>query len=180
MCRRRSGGLKQSQAQLYESYRQARKPSEGFWIETLFQMQRTNALNWLFPEKVRRVKKQSTKTGRFLLGYMLKNFQRGPWVWARLAYVSFLPHNLVTGGLPHTGSRHFLIVRDGSFCWQSLCACLCSRFSSVWLFATPWTVAHQAPLSMGFSRQQYSLFTKLYMAFGLCWLHHTLQGIFNV
>ena len=25
----------------------------------------------------------------------------------------------------------------------------------VWLFATPWTVAHQVPLSMGFSRQEY-------------------------
>ena len=27
--------------------------------------------------------------------------------------------------------------------------------SCVWLFATPWTVAHQAPPSMGFSRQEY-------------------------
>ena len=27
--------------------------------------------------------------------------------------------------------------------------------SRVWLFVTPWTVAYQAPLSMGFSRQQY-------------------------
>ena len=27
--------------------------------------------------------------------------------------------------------------------------------SHVGLFATPWTVAHQAPLSMGFSRQEY-------------------------
>ena len=27
--------------------------------------------------------------------------------------------------------------------------------SHVKLFATPWTVAHQAPLSMGFSRQEY-------------------------
>ena len=27
--------------------------------------------------------------------------------------------------------------------------------SSVWLFATLWTVARQAPLSMGFSRQEY-------------------------
>ena len=27
------------------------------------------------------------------------------------------------------------------------------RFSRVWLFAPPWAVAHQAPLSMGFSRQ---------------------------
>ena len=30
-----------------------------------------------------------------------------------------------------------------------------SHFSPVQLFATPWTVAHQAPLSMGFSRQEY-------------------------
>ena len=28
--------------------------------------------------------------------------------------------------------------------------------SSVWLLATPWTAAHQALLSMGFSRQEYS------------------------
>ena len=27
--------------------------------------------------------------------------------------------------------------------------------SRVWLFATPWTVVYQAPLSMGFSRQEY-------------------------
>ena len=30
-----------------------------------------------------------------------------------------------------------------------------SHFSRVWLFATPWTVACQAPLSTGFSRQEY-------------------------
>ena len=30
-----------------------------------------------------------------------------------------------------------------------------SRFSCVQLFVTLWTVAHQAPLSMGFSRQEY-------------------------
>jgi len=44
--------------------------------------------------------------------------------------------------------------------WQSmaLCggrACVISHFSSVQLFVTPWNVAHQAPLSMGFSRQRY-------------------------
>ena len=32
---------------------------------------------------------------------------------------------------------------------------LLSRFSCVRLFATPWTAAYQAPLSMGFSRQEY-------------------------
>ena len=30
-----------------------------------------------------------------------------------------------------------------------------SHFSHVWLFGTLWTVAHQAPLSMGLSRQEY-------------------------
>ena len=34
-------------------------------------------------------------------------------------------------------------------------ACVLSRFSRVQLFATLWTVAHQAPLSTGFSRQEY-------------------------
>ena len=34
-------------------------------------------------------------------------------------------------------------------------ACVLSCFSRVWLFATPWTVARQAPLSMGFSKQEY-------------------------
>ena len=29
------------------------------------------------------------------------------------------------------------------------------KFSHVRLFTTPWTAAHQAPLSMGFSRQEY-------------------------
>ena len=37
----------------------------------------------------------------------------------------------------------------------SLCARVLSRFSHVSLFATPWTLACQAPLSMGFSRQEY-------------------------
>jgi len=30
-----------------------------------------------------------------------------------------------------------------------------AHFSCVQLFATPWTVAQQAPVSMGFSRQEY-------------------------
>ena len=32
---------------------------------------------------------------------------------------------------------------------------LLSRFSHVQLFVAPWIVANQAPLSMGFSRQEY-------------------------
>ena len=34
-------------------------------------------------------------------------------------------------------------------------AWMLSRFSCVWVFATLWTIACQAPLSMGFSRQEY-------------------------
>ena len=34
-------------------------------------------------------------------------------------------------------------------------ACVLSHFSHVQLFVTLWTVAHVAPLSMGFSRQEY-------------------------
>ena len=42
-----------------------------------------------------------------------------------------------------------------------LCACVLSHFSHVRLFATPWAVAHQAPLSMGFSRQEVGCQTHL-------------------
>ena len=40
----------------------------------------------------------------------------------------------------------------------SVCVCVCvcvCVLSHVQLFATPWIVAYQAPLSMGFSRQEY-------------------------
>ena len=36
------------------------------------------------------------------------------------------------------------------------CRHACGRFSRFWRFATPWTVALQAPLSRGFSGQEYS------------------------
>ena len=36
-----------------------------------------------------------------------------------------------------------------------LCVCVPSRFGRVWLLMTPWTVARHAPLSLGFSRQDY-------------------------
>ena len=45
--------------------------------------------------------------------------------------------------LSHMGSR------QGG---ELVCA---QSFSHVWLFVTPWTVAHQAPLSMEFSGQEY-------------------------
>jgi len=39
--------------------------------------------------------------------------------------------------------------------WGKLWMCMLSHFSHVWLFVNLWTIAHQAPLSMEFSRQEY-------------------------
>ena len=38
---------------------------------------------------------------------------------------------------------------------QAMHVCMLSRFSCVQLFVIPWTVVRQAPLSMGFSRQEH-------------------------
>ena len=51
----------------------------------------------------------------------------------------FLPEFLAFVSLPVSGMH----------------ACTLSRFSSLQLFETLWTVAHQAPLSTGFSKQKY-------------------------
>ena len=42
-----------------------------------------------------------------------------------------------------------------NMCAISMHACVLSHASHVRLFVTSWTVARQAPLSMGFSRQEY-------------------------
>ena len=38
-----------------------------------------------------------------------------------------------------------------------VCVCVCVLLSRVRFFAIQWTVARQAPLSMGFSRQEYQI-----------------------
>ena len=48
-----------------------------------------------------------------------------------------------------------LFFLGSSLLLNSLCAYMLSHFSHVQLFSTPWSVAHQAPRSMGFSRQEY-------------------------
>ena len=47
--------------------------------------------------------------------------------------------------------------REGAFkCFWSYCSFMTELvLSHVWLLATPWTVAHQAPLSMGFPSQKH-------------------------
>ena len=68
--------------------------------------------------------------------------------------------------LSHQGSP---IFSPYTYSYCRLLLLLLSRFSRVWLLATPRTATHQAPPSMGFSRQEYwsgvplpSLFTAGY------------------
>ena len=59
---------------------------------------------------------------------------------------------------PHTIARKCpsLQVQLSPTCGLSVRCCMCAKsLSRVRLFVTPWTVPHQAPLSMGFSRQEY-------------------------
>ena len=58
---------------------------------------------------------------------------------------------------PELTGRFFIIEPPGkspALVFKST-LCMLSLFSRVLLFVTPWTVAHQAPLSTGFSRQEY-------------------------
>ena len=50
-----------------------------------------------------------------------------------------------------------LFCKSNAFCFQEPSGSegVEESLSHVRLFATPWTVAHQAPLSMGFTRQEY-------------------------
>ena len=57
------------------------------------------------------------------------------------------PGLYTAGGLLHCRQILHRLSHQGSL--------MCSVLSRVHLFATPWTVACQAPLSMGFFRQEY-------------------------
>ena len=39
--------------------------------------------------------------------------------------------------------------------YREMRTCMLSHFSPIWLFANLWIIVQQAPLSMGFSRQEY-------------------------
>ena len=61
--------------------------------------------------------------------------------------LSFNSKQILTWMLQHKRNVEKGVILTG-------CA-LCAVLHHVWLFATPWTVAHQTPLPMGFSRQEY-------------------------
>ena len=67
---------------------------------------------------------------------------------------------LLTGEELRTASQRSRLWRNGNFSegygvGRVGRACMPSHLSHVRLFETPWTVAHQAPLSVGFPRQEY-------------------------
>ena len=59
-----------------------------------------------------------------------------------------------TSCLPHPEDNRISSKHWGNIN-LNLVLLLLSHFSRVWLCATPWTAAHQAPLSLGFSRQEH-------------------------
>ena len=64
------------------------------------------------------------------------------------------PSLLQSHNPPDSLQTHYALQRAGELSIWSYMG-VCCHFSHVRLFATPWTVACQAPLSMGFSRQEY-------------------------
>ena len=67
-------------------------------------------------------------------------------------------HQLLGNSLPESQIGDPSVVSSIYCCISVLCVCLCvcvRVLSHVQLFATPWSAAHQAPPSMGFSRQEY-------------------------
>ena len=86
-------------------------------------------------------------------------------IWEQRWFTIFFPQSLAHSRLSvktHWKNSWMFI---GKIEWV-LQGCEMNWLSCVWLFATPWTVAYQAPPSMEFSRQEY-------------WsgLHFLLQGI---
>ena len=60
-------------------------------------------------------------------------------------------HNWVSNTLTFILQRKKQLICHNSFIWQKVKV---KSLSRIRLFATPWTVAYQAPPSMGFSRQE--------------------------
>ena len=74
------------------------------------------------------------------------------------AFMPILRDNIKPSYLQKLSPRpHTSLPSDTACVWQLLSLCLCvwaQLLSHVWL-CNPWTIAHQAPLSMGFSRKEY-------------------------
>ena len=62
---------------------------------------------------------------------------------------------LISNVCPEKGLGSRVFAFSAGLSAEISLSCVLSHFSRVRLFVTLWTVAHEAPLSMGFSRQEY-------------------------
>ena len=94
-------------------------------------------------------------------GSQPQRWYRVPICWLRdnfknSSHSAFISRLWFKVGLPGLTEAHLMIPalkclqinRDSS-------ECMLSHFSRVWFFVTPGTIRYQAPLSMGFSKQEY-------------------------
>ena len=73
-----------------------------------------------------------------------------------MANLEYWQHQMLVG-IQSTGSSHLLLMgmQNGAVTVEDILLLLLSRFSRVQLCETPQTEAHQAPPSLGFSRQEH-------------------------
>ena len=80
--------------------------------------------------------------------------QKPMWILPTLR--SILSPSVTIDSAPITTNQVFLLpLRSTPSLVHCIPACMLSHFSHARPFETPWTVAQQAPLSIGFSRQEY-------------------------
>ena len=80
-----------------------------------------------------------------------------PSVWSHLPSDAHMDHSFTSVRVPDPKARFSPSYSPWPVlcCLLTLYSCTLNHFSHVQLFVTLWTVAHQAPLSTGFSRQEY-------------------------
>ena len=81
-----------------------------------------------------------------------------PWLLHPRRRVARIPATNQTLPCPLPLFSHYFYNKSNiEIVLKNLCVCMCvlSHFSHVQLLVILWTIAHQAPLSMGFSRQEY-------------------------
>ena len=125
-------GVTKNQTQLIESLL-------WNWTEQLSNWTKQLLINWPFNEKDK----------WFVLAAAAKSLQLCPTLCDPID--GSLPDSAIPGILQARTLEWVAISFSNAWKWKVKVMSL----SSVHLFATPWTAAYQAPLSMGFSRQEY-------------------------
>ena len=118
-------------------------------VETLIRIKKSKAKEREKKKKrEKRDRRESLENHIFLYFHFLILLMEIENIWfISLQQWSWLFYLRTRSILKLKGSKHPWIL-------SCLCACMLSHFSLVWPFATLWTVAGQAPPSMGFSRQE--------------------------